>query len=160
MISERMRSAKMLAYCLNETNPMGGAADRSKSALGFADLGFWQICARTACSCRSCADCDWVAGSGFYHAGAICARQTPIRELHATCTARLLWPFITSQRELRRSGEHHGRCNGKICKFAHAIPLDPCAFRQASREKRLPIRCDAHHKMGVPCLLGGVFVDQ
>ena len=29
----------------------------------------------------------------------------PIRELHATCVGRWLWPFITSQRELRRSGE-------------------------------------------------------
>ena len=139
------------AYCLNETNPMGGAADCRKSALGFADLRFWQICARTACRCRSCADCDWVAGSGLYHAGAICARQTPICELHATCIARLLWPFITSQCELRRSGERHCHRNGKTCNFAHAIPHSPCAFRNASREKRLSIRCDAHHKMGVPC---------
>lgn len=34
----------------------------SKSVPGFADFGFWQICGRTACSSRSCVDCDWVAG--------------------------------------------------------------------------------------------------
>jgi hypothetical protein len=73
-----------------------GAADGSKSALGFRDFGFWQICPGTACSSRACTECDWVAGSGFYHAETICARQTPICELQATCIARLLWPVITS----------------------------------------------------------------
>jgi len=105
-------------------------ADRSKSALGFAE-----ICARTACGRRSRTDCDWVAGSGLYHAGAIWAGQTPIRELHATCVGRWLWPFITSQRELRRSDQHHGRRNGKTCnEFPHAIP--PQSLRLPTSEQR------------------------